>query len=117
MILFSLNWRLNFYYIRTIFFYLDMADLRTKENGLDKLIANCTRQLRTLTEDSENARLAYVTYQDIRGLDSLKEQTVIAIKAPPETRLEVPDPDKVSFCCRLDHDLSEFINYFILIHS
>ncbi|KAL3891671.1 hypothetical protein ACJMK2_003923 [Sinanodonta woodiana] len=37
---------------------------------------------------------AYVTYQDIRNIKSLDEQTVIAIKAPPETRLEVPDPDK-----------------------
>ncbi|XP_002741989.1 transcription factor E2F3-like [Saccoglossus kowalevskii] len=35
---------------------------------------------------------AYVTYQDIRGIKSFSEQTVIAIKAPPETRLEVPDP-------------------------
>ncbi|PVD32506.1 hypothetical protein C0Q70_07945 [Pomacea canaliculata] len=35
---------------------------------------------------------AYVTYQDIRSLSSLDDQTVIAIKAPPETRLEVPDP-------------------------
>ncbi|OWF38896.1 Transcription factor E2F3 [Mizuhopecten yessoensis] len=38
--------------------------------------------------------LAYVTYQDIRNIDTLDEQTVIAIKAPPETRLEVPDPDQ-----------------------
>ena len=38
--------------------------------------------------------LAYVTYQDIRNIGSLNEQTVIAIKAPPETRLEVPDPTK-----------------------
>ncbi|CAL1530318.1 unnamed protein product [Lymnaea stagnalis] len=71
----------------------DMAELRSKENVLDKLIANTTRALRNLTEDSENARLAYVTYQDIRSLNSLREQTVIAIKAPPETRLEVPDPE------------------------
>lgn len=35
---------------------------------------------------------AYVTYQDIRSIKSLDKQTVIAIKAPPETRLEVPDP-------------------------
>ena len=40
--------------------------------------------------------LAYVTYQDIRGIESFEEQTVIAIKAPPETRLEVPDPTDVS---------------------
>lgn len=37
--------------------------------------------------------LAHVTYQDIRSISSLDEQTVIAIKAPPETRLEVPDPE------------------------
>ena len=36
--------------------------------------------------------LAYVTYHDIRGIDDYNDQTVVAIKAPPETRLEVPDP-------------------------
>lgn len=35
--------------------------------------------------------LAYVTYQDIRKISGLKDQTVIVVKAPPETRLEVPD--------------------------
>ncbi|KAM7324116.1 hypothetical protein ACRRTK_016421 [Alexandromys fortis] len=35
--------------------------------------------------------LAYVTYQDIRAVGNFKEQTVIAVKAPPQTRLEVPD--------------------------
>ena len=38
---------------------------------------------------------AYVTYQDIRGIESFEDQTVIAIKAPPDTRLEVPDPTEV----------------------
>ncbi|NXK56119.1 E2F2 factor, partial [Chauna torquata] len=35
--------------------------------------------------------LAYVTYQDLRAISTFQEQTVIAVKAPPETRLEVPD--------------------------
>lgn len=39
--------------------------------------------------------LAYVTYQDIRKISGLKDQTVIVVKAPPETRLEVPDPVEV----------------------
>ena len=39
--------------------------------------------------------LAYVTYQDIRKISGLKDQTVIVVKAPPETRLEVPDPLEV----------------------
>lgn len=71
----------------------DVADLEAKENMLDNLIANCTKQLKAMTEESDNKQLAYVTYQDIRNIDSLDEQTVIAIKAPPETRLEVPDPE------------------------
>lgn len=39
--------------------------------------------------------LAYVTYQDIRAVGNFKEQTVIAVKAPPQTRLEVPDRAEV----------------------
>jgi len=40
--------------------------------------------------------LAYVTYPDISGVTSYSDQTLIVIKAPPETRLEVPDPTEVS---------------------
>lgn len=43
--------------------------------------------------------LAYVTYQDIRKISGLKDQTVIVVKAPPETRLEVPDPVEVRRTC------------------
>ncbi|XP_076083443.1 transcription factor E2F3-like [Mytilus galloprovincialis] len=70
----------------------DVADLEAKENELDHLIATCTKQLKMLTEDAQNSKHAYVTYQDLRSIKSLDNQTVIAIKAPPETRLEVPDP-------------------------
>ncbi|XP_074971223.1 transcription factor E2F2 isoform X3 [Phalacrocorax aristotelis] len=40
---------------------------------------------------SSLSTLAYVTYQDLRAISSFQEQTVIAVKAPPETQLEVPD--------------------------
>ena len=80
--------------MRTLCFS-DIADLEAKENIVDELIRNCSLQLKMMTEDPENARLAYVTYQDIRSIKSFEEQTVIAIKAPPETRLEVPDPAEV----------------------
>lgn len=38
---------------------------------------------------------AYVTYQDIRQLGNLRDQTVIVVKAPTDTKLEVPDPEEV----------------------
>jgi len=41
---------------------------------------------------SENKRYAYITYQDIRRIPCYANETVMAIKAPPEAKLEVPDP-------------------------
>ncbi|XP_028908295.1 transcription factor E2F3 isoform X2 [Ornithorhynchus anatinus] len=70
----------------------EVMELSLEEKKLDESIRSCTLDLRLLTEDAENQRLAYVTYQDIRKISGLTDQTVIVVKAPPETRLEVPDP-------------------------
>ncbi|XP_069469677.1 transcription factor E2F3 [Ambystoma mexicanum] len=70
----------------------EVKELSHRENILDDLIQSCTLNLKLLTEDSENQRLAYVTYQDIRRMGGIKDQTIIVVKAPPETKLEVPDP-------------------------
>ncbi|XP_057350152.1 transcription factor E2F3 isoform X2 [Manis pentadactyla] len=70
----------------------EVTELSQEEKRLDELIQSCTLDLKLLTEESENQRLAYVTYQDIRKISGLKDHTVIVVKAPPETRLEVPDP-------------------------
>ncbi|KAM5298791.1 transcription factor E2F3 [Ctenodactylus gundi] len=74
----------------------EVTELSQEEKKLDELIQSCTLDLKLLTEDSENQRYplchrSYVTYQDIRKISGLKDQTVIVVKAPPETRLEVPD--------------------------
>uniref|UniRef100_G1KBH0 E2F transcription factor 3 n=1 Tax=Anolis carolinensis TaxID=28377 RepID=G1KBH0_ANOCA len=76
----------------------EVAELNQEEKKLDELIQSCSHDLKLLREDSENRRypfnitLAYVRYEDIREIGSLKDQTVILVKAPPETKLEVPDP-------------------------
>ncbi|XP_052822596.1 transcription factor E2F3 isoform X2 [Octopus bimaculoides] len=73
----------------------EMAIYEAKENEMDKLIEHCTKQLKILTEDPEKSKYAYVTYHDIRNIRSLDDQTVMAVKAPPETRLELPDISKI----------------------
>uniref|UniRef100_A0A8D0L198 E2F transcription factor CC-MB domain-containing protein n=1 Tax=Sphenodon punctatus TaxID=8508 RepID=A0A8D0L198_SPHPU len=65
------------------------------EAALDELIKDCAHQLFELTDDKENAKYpfsSYVSYQDIHSIQSFQEQIVIAIKAPEETKLEVPAP-------------------------
>ncbi|XP_029900470.1 transcription factor E2F2 isoform X2 [Myripristis murdjan] len=69
----------------------DLGDLEKAERALDELIHSSSAQLKQLTEHKDNQRLGYVTYQDIRSIASLRDQTVIAVKAPAETKLEVPE--------------------------
>jgi len=45
------------------------------------------RDIKQLTEDK---RFGYVTYQDIRSVESFRQKTVLVVKAPPETELQVP---------------------------
>ncbi|XP_010574495.1 PREDICTED: transcription factor E2F2 [Haliaeetus leucocephalus] len=68
-----------------------LAELARTERTLDQLLQDCALQLRQLADYEDNQRLAYVTYQDLRTISNFQEQTVIAVKAPPETQLEVPD--------------------------
>ncbi|XP_054979259.1 transcription factor E2F6 isoform X1 [Sorex araneus] len=70
----------------------ELSDLSAMEDALDDLIKDCAQQLFELTDDKENERLAYVTYQDIHSIQAFHEQIVIAVKAPAETRLDVPAP-------------------------
>ena len=72
--------------------HTDLADLEAKEGQLDDLIKNAELQLKLLNEDKRNA---YVTHQDLRGVGRFKNQTVMAIKAPPEAKLTVPHPSEV----------------------
>ncbi|XP_040612278.1 transcription factor E2F2 isoform X4 [Mesocricetus auratus] len=69
----------------------ELKELMKAEQTLDQLIQSCSQSFKRLTEDNANKKLAYVTYQDIRAVGNFKEQTVIVVKAPPQTRLEVPD--------------------------
>ncbi|XP_066532529.1 transcription factor E2F1 [Hoplias malabaricus] len=74
----------------------DLLNLKTMEEALDWLIKDCAQQLFTLTDLKGHVNSAYVTYEDICGIGAFQDQTVIAIKAPEETKLEVPTPTEDS---------------------
>ncbi|XP_039178655.1 transcription factor E2F3 isoform X1 [Crotalus tigris] len=71
----------------------EVAELSQEEKKLDELIQSCSHDLKLL-KDSEDRKLAYVRYEDIQEIRSFKDQTVILVKAPPETKLEMLDPEK-----------------------
>ncbi|KAG8093625.1 hypothetical protein GUJ93_ZPchr0012g19419 [Zizania palustris] len=74
----------------------DIEALSLKDHNLDERISGMREKLRELTEDENNKKWLYVTEDDIKSLPCFQNQTLIAIKAPHGTTLEVPDPDEVN---------------------
>ncbi|GMF33283.1 unnamed protein product [Phytophthora fragariaefolia] len=76
-----------------------ISDLRQEEQKYDQYIKMVSQNIRHLYEEEafdkgsfEN--FCYVTHDDMRQQESFADQSVMAIKAPPGTTLEVPDPDE-----------------------
>lgn len=74
----------------------DLLKLKSTEEALDWLIKDCAQQLFALTDLKDNADSAYVTYEDICQIGVFQDQTIISIRAPEETKLEVPTPTENS---------------------
>ncbi|KAM3398828.1 transcription factor E2FB isoform X1 [Capsicum galapagoense] len=72
----------------------EVEKLTIKEHKLDDQIREMQERLRDLSEDENNQRWLFVTEDDIKSLPCFQNETLIAIKAPHGTTLEVPDPDE-----------------------
>lgn len=72
----------------------EVENLNTEERRLDEHIREMQEKLRGLSEDENNQRWLFVTEEDIKCLPCFQNETLIAIKAPHGTTLEVPDPDE-----------------------
>ncbi|KAF9597758.1 hypothetical protein IFM89_021512 [Coptis chinensis] len=74
----------------------EIENLSIEEHRLDDRIREMQERLRDLSEDDNSQKWLFVTEEDIKGLPCFQNETLIAIKAPHGTTLEVPDPDEVS---------------------
>lgn len=72
----------------------EVENLTMEERRLDDQIREMQERLRELSEDENNEKLLFVTEEDIKNLPCFQNETLIAIKAPHGTTLEVPDPDE-----------------------
>ncbi|KAK8944310.1 Transcription factor E2FA [Platanthera zijinensis] len=72
----------------------EVEKLALQERNLDVHISEMQEQIRELSENENSSKWLYVTEEDIKGLPCFQNETLIAIKAPHGTTLEVPDPDE-----------------------
>lgn len=72
----------------------EIENLSLEEQALDNQIRETEERLRDLSENEKNQKWLFVTEEDIKTLPGFQNQTLIAVKAPHGTTLEVPDPDE-----------------------
>ncbi|CAJ1967219.1 unnamed protein product [Sphenostylis stenocarpa] len=72
----------------------EVEKLSLEEQGLDDQIREMQEKLRRLSENENNQKCLFVTEDDIKCLPCFQNETLIAIKAPHGTTLEVPDPEE-----------------------
>lgn len=67
-----------------------IRNFRDMEAKLDLHIEAANLRLRDMVEQCSRLGVAFVSQDEIRALPSVQQHTVIAIRAPPGTTLEVP---------------------------
>ncbi|XP_011088951.1 transcription factor E2FB [Sesamum indicum] len=72
----------------------EIENLNMEEHRLDECIREMQEKLRGLSEDENNQKWLFVTEEDIKNLPCFQNETLIAIKAPHGTTLEVPYPNE-----------------------
>jgi transcription factor E2F3 len=73
----------------------DLTNLKQEERTLDVWINAMKADFEKLAEDNSFKEYGYVTFEDIKQLTNGEDINLIAIKAPPGTSLEIPDPEQI----------------------
>ncbi|MCO5588725.1 hypothetical protein L7F22_042684 [Adiantum nelumboides] len=72
----------------------ELERMYTEERLVDSRIREVREALKIMSEDATSKQWLYVTEDDIKSLPCFQNETLIAIKAPHGTTLEVPDPNE-----------------------
>ncbi|XP_071007504.1 transcription factor E2F4 [Oncorhynchus clarkii lewisi] len=71
----------------------ELDDLDKREHELDQQRVWVQQSIKNVTDDSQNSPMAYVKHEDL--CSAFKGDTLLAIRAPTGTQLEVPIPESV----------------------
>ena len=68
--------------------------MHEEERNLDRHIENMRKSMQVLLEDPAHKGSLYIAEDDIKEIPCLASETLVAVRAPHGTTLEVPDPDE-----------------------
>ncbi|XP_039765387.1 transcription factor E2F2 isoform X1 [Pararge aegeria] len=87
----------------------EVRTLNAREAKVSRAVTVAEHALSRLS--AEHRSRAYITYADLRSIKDFRNQTVIPIKAPPDTRLSVPHPDEKGYMIHLKSKSGEIEVY------
>ena len=68
--------------------------MHEEERNLDRHIGNMRKSMQVLLEDPAHKGNLYIAEDDIKEIPCFASETLVAVRAPHGTTLEVPDPDE-----------------------
>jgi len=68
--------------------------MHEEERNLDQHVENMRKSMRVLLEDPAHKGNLYIAEDDIKEIPCFASETLVAVRAPHGTTLEVPDPDE-----------------------
>ena len=74
---------------------LELQEMMEEEKLLDEQLKTLQNDLYDMACDPIYSDYAYMTFDDIKLLSSDTNDTLIAVKAPIGSKIEIPDPDEL----------------------
>ncbi|KPM08611.1 transcription factor E2F3-like protein, partial [Sarcoptes scabiei] len=93
-----------------------LSDLENDENRLDHLLQLARDDLNKIKKDQTLCSHLYASYMDLRRVPEFKEQTVIGIRPPNDTMLELPEPSSEGLQIWLKNPRGEMIEVYLCPH-
>lgn len=84
-----------------------------EEAALDREIDGLHDEIEKLSVDTKNLDNAYVTYEDLQGLDTFSKRLVFALKAPGDSVMECPRYEKGLYHLKIMSDSGRISAYYV----
>jgi transcription factor E2F3 len=83
------------------------------EKDLDYQISELNKEINELSQNESNLENAYVTFNDLQAIPSLKNKLIFSIKAPSDTIMEMPKYEKGFYKLNLTADSGNIMVYYV----
>lgn len=84
-----------------------------EEIRLDEEIERLDNEINLLSQCEKNLKNAYVTYEDLKMIPSLKDKMIFSVKAPSDTVMDPPKYEKGTYKLKLSSDSGNILVFYM----